>query len=170
MSDEAFAKSLETTLTNLQGSSAEFSKFAVMMNNGKGAMSTLVTDEALANNIKQTVANLQSSSDEFKMFSTKMNSDKGALSRLVTDEKIGNSLETTLTNLQGATQKLDENMEALQSNFLLKGFFKKKEKAAAKLAADELKAADLKLIINNKLAAEAGKKVQIIQVKDTLKP
>jgi phospholipid/cholesterol/gamma-HCH transport system substrate-binding protein len=170
MSDEAFAKSLETTLTNLQGSSAEFSKFAVMMNNGKGAMATLMTDEAMAGNIKQTVANLQSSSDEFKLFSAKMNSDKGALSKLVTDEKVGTTLETTLTNLQGATQKLDENMEALQSNFLLRGFFRKKEKAAAKLVADEKKAADLKLKMDNKLMAEKNKKAQIIPIKDTLMP
>jgi phospholipid/cholesterol/gamma-HCH transport system substrate-binding protein len=170
MGDEVFAKSLETTLTNLQNSSTEFSKFAVMMNNGKGAMSTLVTDVALANNIKQTVANLQSSSDEFKMLSSKMNSDKGTLARLVTDEKIGNSLESTLTNIQGATQKLDENMQALQSNFLLRGFFKKKEKAAAKLAAEEKKAADVKFKLDNELAAEISKKVQPMQIKDTLKP
>lgn len=170
MGDETFAKSLETTLTNLQGSSAQFSKFTVMMNNGKGALATLVTDEGLANNIKQTVANLQGSSDEFKLFSAKMNSDKGTLSRLVTDEKVGNSVETTLTNLQGATRKLDENMEALQSNFLLRGFFKKKEKAAAKLAADKIKVTEVKLNSDNKLPAETGKKVQVMLVKDSLKP
>ncbi|HEU4902837.1 MAG TPA: hypothetical protein VFT06_08595, partial [Flavisolibacter sp.] len=138
--------------------------------NGKGSLNTLLTDEALANNIKQTVANLQSSSDEFKAFSVKMNSDKGTLSRLVTDEKVGNSVETTLANLQGATQKLDENMEALQSNFLLRGFFKKKEKAAAKLAADKIKAADVKLQRDNKLSAETSKKVSVMLVKDTLMP
>jgi len=39
-----------------------------------------------------------------------------------------------LKNLNTSTEKLDENMEALQSNFLLKGFFKKKAKAAAENA------------------------------------
>jgi phospholipid/cholesterol/gamma-HCH transport system substrate-binding protein len=38
----------------------------------------------------------------------------------------------TLEHLQSGTAKLDENMEALQHNFLLRGFFKKKEKAEAK--------------------------------------
>jgi len=46
----------------------------------------------------------------------------------VTDKKIGNSLDTTLYNIQQTTKKLDENMEAMQHNFLLKGFFKKKAK------------------------------------------
>ena len=167
MGDEAFAKSLESTLTNLQGSSEQFSKFALMMNNGKGAMATLMTDEALSNNIKQTVANLQSSSDEFKSFSVKMNSDKGALSRLVTDEKVGNTMDKTLINLEGATRKLDENMEALQSNFLLRGFFKKKEKAEAKLNADAKKAADAKIKAEKKLSAETGKELKPMLVKDT---
>jgi phospholipid/cholesterol/gamma-HCH transport system substrate-binding protein len=166
MDDNAFANSLETTLTNLQGSSEQFSKFAVMMNNGKGPMATLMTDEGMAGNIKQTVANLQTSSNEFVAFSAKMNSDKGVLSKLVTDEKVGNTLDKTLLNLQGATQKLDENMEALQSNFLLRGFFKKKEKA--KLKADEKKAADAK-IIAVKLSAEETKEIRPILVKDTTK-
>ena len=166
MDDNAFANSLETTLTNLQGSSEQFSKFAVMMNNGKGPMATLMTDEGMAGNIKQTVANLQTSSNEFVAFSAKMNSDKGVLSKLVTDEKVGNTLDKTLLNLEGATQKLDENMEALQSNFLLRGFFKKKEKA--KLKADEKKAADAK-IISDKLLAEETKEIRPILVKDTTK-
>jgi phospholipid/cholesterol/gamma-HCH transport system substrate-binding protein len=164
MDDNAFANSLETTLTNLRGSSEQFSKFAVMMNNNKGAMATLMTDEVLAKNIKQTVANLQTSSDEFVSFSAKMNSSKGALSRLVTDEKVGNTLDKTLINLQGATQKLDANMEALQSNFLLRGFFKKKEKAEAK------KAAEAKLEADKRLSVQSLNDLQPLLVRDTTKP
>ncbi|MBB1285198.1 MCE family protein [Flavisolibacter sp. BT320] len=167
MGDEAFANSLETTLTNLKGSSEQFAKFAVMMNSDKGAMSALMTDEVMANNIRQTVANLQNSSDEFKTFSAKMNSDKGVLSRLVTDEKVGNTLDKTLINLEGATRKLDENMEALQSNFLLRGFFKKKEKAEAKLKADEKKAADAKIKAEKKLSEEMNQGLKPLLVKDT---
>ncbi|RYZ19766.1 MAG: MCE family protein [Chitinophagaceae bacterium] len=167
MDDEAFGQSLEATMTNLQGSSEQFSKFALMMNNGQGALATLVTDPVLASNIKQTVANLQHSSDEFVLFSTKMNSDKGALSRIVSDEKVGNTLEMTLSNLQGATRKLDENMEALQSNFLLRGFFRKKEKAEAKRKADELKAADAKNKADIKLTGVPQVKLQPLLVKDT---
>jgi phospholipid/cholesterol/gamma-HCH transport system substrate-binding protein len=41
-----------------------------------------------------------------------------------------------MVNLETSSQKLDENMEALQHNFLLKGFFKKKAKREAKQQAD----------------------------------
>ena len=33
-----------------------------------------------------------------------------------------------MQNLQSASKKLDEDLEALQHNFLLRGFFKKKAK------------------------------------------
>jgi len=51
---------------------------------------------------------------------------------LLNDEETGARLKSTVTNLESSTKKLDENMEALQHNFLLRGFFRKKEKAAAK--------------------------------------
>ena len=51
---------------------------------------------------------------------------------LLHDKETAQSLKTTIRNLETSTQKLDENMEALQHNFLLRGFFRKREKEAAK--------------------------------------
>jgi phospholipid/cholesterol/gamma-HCH transport system substrate-binding protein len=48
---------------------------------------------------------------------------------LLHDGATADNLKQTVKNLQTSTQKLDENMEALQHNFLLRGFFKKKNKA-----------------------------------------
>jgi phospholipid/cholesterol/gamma-HCH transport system substrate-binding protein len=36
-----------------------------------------------------------------------------------------------MLNLEGSSKKLDENMKALQSNFLLRGYFKRKAKEEA---------------------------------------
>jgi phospholipid/cholesterol/gamma-HCH transport system substrate-binding protein len=44
------------------------------------------------------------------------------------DEKTAASLKITFQNLQAASKKLDEDLEAVQHNFLLRGFFKKKAK------------------------------------------
>lgn len=142
--DETLSNSLQATLSNLQSTSNQFSRFSVSMNSGKGALA-LVNDEAFSNEIRQTVSNLQNTSDQLTLFSTKMNDGNGTLSRLVTDDKMGKTLDSTMFNIQQATKKLDENMEALQHNFLLRGFFKKKAKADAKKADELKKAAVLKM-------------------------
>jgi phospholipid/cholesterol/gamma-HCH transport system substrate-binding protein len=143
MSDETFANSLQSTLANLQTTSKQFSKFSMAMNSGDGALA-LVNDKTFSDEIRKTVSNLQNTTDQFTLFSTKMNDENGTLSRL-TDKKIGITLDSTMYNIQQATKKLDENMEALQHNFLLKGFFKKKAKADAKKAEELKRADDLKL-------------------------
>ena len=47
---------------------------------------------------------------------------------LLNDAQTAESIKEIIKNLQTSTQKLDENMEALQHNFLLRGFFRKKQK------------------------------------------
>jgi phospholipid/cholesterol/gamma-HCH transport system substrate-binding protein len=156
MGDETFANSLESTLTNLQTTSKQFSKFSMTMNSGDGALA-LVNDKAFSNEIRQTVSNLQNTTDQFALFSTKMNDENGTLSRL-TDKKIGITLDSTMYNIQQATKKLDENMEALQHNFLLRGFFKKKAKADAKKAAELKQVADLRVEANIPVTEKATNK------------
>jgi phospholipid/cholesterol/gamma-HCH transport system substrate-binding protein len=76
----------------------------------------------------------------------------------VSDEEFGKTLDSTMSNLQAGTKGLSENMEAAKSNFLLKGFFKKKKKAEAKKAAELKKQEDLKKKNDLKNAAALQKK------------
>lgn len=61
---------------------------------------------------------------------------KGTLGRLIHNDKMAKDLEstvasakTTVKNVNASTVTLHEDLKAAQSNFLLKGFFKKKQKA-----------------------------------------
>lgn len=76
---------------------------------------------------------------------------KGSIGKLLSDEKVADDLGQTVSNLKEGTQGLKENMDAAQENFLLKGYFKKKEKEeerkikeAEKAAEDAKKAAEQK--------------------------
>lgn len=75
----------------------------------------------------------------------KVNSGKGSLGRLLNNDKMANDLDatvkqakTTMANVHKTTSTLNEDLTAAQHNFLLKGFFNKK-KRAAKAKQDSIK-------------------------------
>jgi len=77
----------------------------------------------------------------------KINSGNGTLGRLIQDTAIAQNFDQTMVNLKRSSKGLDENMEAAKHNFLFKGYFNRKAKAAEKKAqdAEEKKAAEQKL-------------------------
>ena len=62
----------------------------------------------------------------------KINGGSGTLGRLIQDSVLADNITQTIVNLKRGTKGLDENMKAAKSNFLLKGYFKKKEREAEK--------------------------------------
>ena len=125
-------RSVKTSVDNVGIITSQLAQFTYKINNGKGALSELISDENFSNSLKGTLSNLEISSKEFAKFTVKMNNGRSALSKLVYDERLGNELDSTISNLQIGTKGLSENMEAAKSNILLRGFFNKKKKAEAK--------------------------------------
>ena len=169
---EDVMSSLKASVDNAGIITEQLALFSVKMNSGDGALSKLISDKQFSGSLQSTLTNLQTSSNEFAQFTTKMNDGKGALSKMVSDEGFSNSLDSTMSNIQGATKGLNENMEALQSNFLLRGFFKKKGKDEAKRLAEAEKLEALIKKNELKKAAEAQKKLAgmnpVINVKDSI--
>jgi phospholipid/cholesterol/gamma-HCH transport system substrate-binding protein len=67
----------------------------------------------------------------------KINNGQGSIGRLLNNDKMAKDMEhtvneakSTMQSVKGTTGTLNEDLKAAQSNFLLKGFFKKKQKAA----------------------------------------
>jgi phospholipid/cholesterol/gamma-HCH transport system substrate-binding protein len=67
---------------------------------------------------------------------TRVNSGQGSIGRLLNSDKMAKNLEstvkqaqTTMATVHKTTNTLNEDLTAAKSNFLLRGFFKKKEKA-----------------------------------------
>jgi len=77
-----------------------------------------------------------------------INSGNGTLGRLIQDSTIAENIDRTIVNLRNSSKGLNENMNAAKENFLLKGYFNRKEKAAEKIKKDsvELKAEEQKAI------------------------
>ena len=155
LTDETLVNNLETTVAGLKQASVNAQKLTASISDyasklqSKGSLTNdLVTDTVIFSRIKTAVAQLQQTTktatevaNNFKEVSNKVNSSNSPVGVLLNDPQAAADLKTTLANLNAGTQKLDENMEALQHNFLLRGFFKKKAKADAKAAKE---AADAK--------------------------
>lgn len=76
--------------------------------------------------LEQITVNANTLMANLKTASTNPNSTLGVL---MYDETSGTRLKETIKYLESSSIKLDENLEAVQHNILLRGFFKRKAKA-----------------------------------------
>lgn len=102
---------------------------------GNGLLAKLIHDSTYVTAFETTMANVKEVGDHSKVISNnlkdiiqKMDSNNSAIGVLLADPVFANKMRTTLSNAQSASAKLDENMEALQHNFLLRGYFRRQEK------------------------------------------
>lgn len=118
---------------------------APMIRDGQQLISTepIETDAIMAN-LNVSSWNAGVITEQLAEIMTKINSGNGTLGRLIQDSTIAENINQTIVNLKKSSKGLDENMEAAKHNFLLKGYFNKKEKAAAKLKEKEQKEAEEK--------------------------
>ena len=105
------------------------------------ASSEPVETDAIMESLQITADNAAIATEEVAEILAKVNSGKGSLGKLINDDSMANDLDATMTNLKTSTKKLDENMEAAKHNFLLRGYFKKKEKAKERQKKEAEKAA-----------------------------
>jgi phospholipid/cholesterol/gamma-HCH transport system substrate-binding protein len=108
------------------------------VNQGNGLLTKLITDSTFAdtfekalNDIATTGNNAKIMSSDLKAIISKLDNKNSAVGVLLTDTLFAKKLRVTLGNAESASVKLDQNMEALQHNILLRGYFRKKEKAEA---------------------------------------
>ena len=143
--DSILAKDLKETIHYLKitgkGTSESVSNLNKLISslNKKDNVIGILKDTAVANTIKTIVLNLDKSSTEMDKVVGNLNATilnikdgKGALNYLSNDPKLVRKIDSTMVNINEASFRLNENMEALKHNFLLRGYFKKQEKAKLK--------------------------------------
>jgi len=101
---------------------------AIVKDNQLIASSEPVETDAIMQSLQVTSDNAAVASGEIAEILVKINKGEGTLGRLIQDKKMAANIDATLNNLKNSSQGLNENMEAAKHNFLLRGYFKKKEK------------------------------------------
>lgn len=147
LNDETFADELNKTVVTLKNASSNLEKLTANVNNytsklnEKGNLANdLVTDTVIFSKLRSTVSQLEEVSGKSKeiMSSLKdaantvnsgLKNTNAPAGMLLGDEKTAKNLKSTMENLQSASIKLNDDLEAVQHNFLLRGFFRKKAKA-----------------------------------------
>jgi phospholipid/cholesterol/gamma-HCH transport system substrate-binding protein len=92
-----------------------------------------VEPDAIMASMQMTADNAVIISYQLATILIKVNSGSGTLGRLIQDSTIAENINQTIKNLKSSSKGLDENMNAAKENFLLKGYFNRKEKAAEKV-------------------------------------
>ncbi len=161
LSDETMANQINVTTLALQKASfnlekltADVSAYTAKLNDKGTLANDLITDTIIFNRLRASVSSLQQVAasskeimDSLKLAGNSLNSglttlnnglnNKNApLGMLLTDEKSAENIKVILNNLQSSSKKLDEDLEAIQHNFLLRGFFKKKAKTEKNVIID----------------------------------
>lgn len=158
LTDPSISNSLQTAMASLNraGSNAQvltanLGEFSKKLNHQGYFLNDITTDTTIVASLRQTATQLNRVSqnantvvENLSSTASRLNSNKGAVGVLLNDETAAVNLQHTLSNLQAGTKRLDENMEAMQHNFLLRGFFKKKEKDEQKRIKDSLENAGVK--------------------------
>jgi phospholipid/cholesterol/gamma-HCH transport system substrate-binding protein len=100
-----------------------------------------VETDAIITSLAITAVNFEMISGQLAEIMININQGNGTLGRLIQDSTIAENINTTIINLRKSSRGLDENMNAAKDNFLLKGYFNRKEKAAQKEKEDSIKEA-----------------------------
>jgi len=126
---------LEIAAANAGTLTASLSTFAGKLNREGGLPNDLVTDRTTYASLTGAVEGFQHAgahaSDLMEALARGVGNPNTPIGTLTRDEQAGMDLKGTLDNLHLGSRLLVEDLEAAQHNFLLRGYFKKKDEPEA---------------------------------------
>lgn len=148
ISDTILAQNIQHTIVELKKTSQgtgqamdKINRIISKVNYDESAAAVILSDTAAANQIREVFDNLEKSSKDVNAITKNLDSyineiksGKGALNYITQDENFTKELDSTMTQIKEASEKLNQNMEALQHNFFFRGYFRKLERRKAREA------------------------------------
>lgn len=140
--DSVMVDNFKATMANLQQTSnnareitRSLSTFSANLNREGTFAHDLVSDTTIFANLRNSVSKLDRISENataitsnLKDASEQLNEKDNTIGLLLQDEETATQIKSLIENLETSSATLDENMKALQHNFLFRRYFKKKAK------------------------------------------
>lgn len=142
--DTVLAVSLRRTLANLEGMSNHLDDFSGdlggMMQgvrSGEGVLGQLVNDSSdfsrelggALDDIRTSGKNLSEATERLNRILGEVENGKGSIQTILKDLATSEHLRRSIANIDSSTANFNENMKALQDNFLFRRYFRKKSSA-----------------------------------------
>ena len=142
INDPAIADHLRASIDHLRAASANSEKmianledFSAGLHKPGGLANELVSDTSVFQQLKGTVVKLNQAAAAASEFGASLktagegiNDKNTPIGLLLHDEETADNLQRTIKNLRVSSKELSDDLEAVQHNFLLRGFFRKKNK------------------------------------------
>ena len=144
ISDTIIANDLKGTMKNLKSTTksaaatADNLNYLIVSLNNKNNVLGVLKDSTVANKIKNIVSNFDASSNNLNKTILNLKEGKGALNYLSNDPKLVQKIDSTMFNINQASIKLNEDLEALKSNWFFRSGIKKMEKKKAEAKQKEI--------------------------------
>ena len=151
LNDSTMARDLKQSFHNLRISTVESRQAVGRLNEmiqqwqlEQSALSLVMDDPQFSDQIRRVASNLDSSGREIRELTGRLNAlvgdlqaGEGTLGLLLRDSSMAEEIRHGLRHLDSGLVKFDQNMEALQHNFLTRRYFRKLEKEKEKAKKNE---------------------------------
>jgi phospholipid/cholesterol/gamma-HCH transport system substrate-binding protein len=144
LNDPSFANEIHGSLGHLQAATIASEKmidnlqnFTARLQQPDGLTNKLITDTTVFARLQNAVARLNDAATSAADFGNNLrtagqgiNDPHSPVGLMLHDEETADNLQRTIKNLRLSSQELSDDLLAIQHNFLLRGFFKKKKDSA----------------------------------------
>lgn len=146
ITDSLLTNDIRSTLENLKSTTGGANLLIGIINQKlskidleKSTVGVLLSDTLVGSQTRNAVSNLEQSSidilettQSLNKIISEINTSESAFNYLTKDTELPKTIDSTMVEIKKASQKLNQNMEALKHNFFFRGYFKKQEREARK--------------------------------------
>lgn len=141
LSDEKMASDIRIALANLKATTENANQMVMQLNNfgrklnTKGGLADKISTDtvvfarfqASVNELQEATRSASQLANNLTNASKKLNQTDNPTGLLLNDQNSADQLRRIMKNLEASSYNLNENMKALQQNFLFRGYFRKKK-------------------------------------------